>query len=111
MTCRGRVPAPCIPHQHQQSGDEEGDEVPQQSGEPESGLVDATDELDVLGLAGSLFDYQDGKRARQESKTKQQVDNEIMSFTGPVKYSTRGEKYQFKQNCSQQPPSKMTVCN
>lgn len=88
MTCRERAPTPCSPHQQQQSGDEEGDEVPQQSREPESGYVNSTDKLDMLGLDGSLFDCQDGKRTRQESYSKKQVDDKIMSFRAPVKDST-----------------------
>lgn len=77
----------CSPHQQQQSGDEEEDEVPQQSREPESGHVNSTDELTVLGLGGSLFNCQDGKRARQESYSKKQVDSKIMSFRDLVKDS------------------------
>lgn len=88
MTCWGRIPAPCSPYQQQQSGDKEGDEVPQQSREPENSHINSADELDVLGLDSSLFHCQDGKRARQESYSKKQADNKIMSSKAPVKDRT-----------------------
>lgn len=82
---QGRVPAPRSPHQQQQTGNQGGDEVPQQSGEPESSRINATDELDVLGLRGSLLDCQDGKGAGQESYSEKQVDNKVVSFKAAAK--------------------------
>lgn len=49
--------------QHEQAGQQEVDEVPQQGGEPEVGEVDPADLLHVLGLHRPLRDEEQGKGA------------------------------------------------
>ena len=87
---QGRVLALHSPHQQQQTGDEEGHEVPQQSGEPESSHVDTAHKLDVLGLDSPLADRQDGERAGQERHGEEQVEGNVKSLPAPAEQGGQG---------------------
>lgn len=78
------MPAHPGTHHQQQSGNEERDEVPQQSREPERGHAHSAYKLEVLRLNVLLSNRQDGEGARQESYSKKKVDNKVVSFRAPV---------------------------
>lgn len=65
-----------VTHQHEETGQQEVDQVPQKGREPEVGQVDSADLLHMLGLDGGLSDQQQSKGAGQGGHAVHQVDGD-----------------------------------